>query len=495
MPFPDSRPAGKNRDGFPLNLSLHLFREVRPEFFRLLAGGLARLYVDALDALETEAARRSEGLEREEALALIEQVVERHPDLVPDPGDPIAAAKTIREKGLAVFDTLKRAGWLEEEENRSDYRHIVFFDASGTLLLHAIRKIALPEGAVFSDKLVHVCTTLANPDALADQPWAQVESCLAALEVGLNELRTMQKSIERHTRRQLAAATLKENLSVLFDQFAERIGRNCYAQLVHARLPAKLAEARRALDGLALADCLTAMQTEVMRREPSLSPENAMARVRLRLSDLGQLLDQVEPLADAIDRRTAEFTRRSHARSRYLQETTSENRATVQTFFEGLNRRFAGRRVAELDELADDIPALKLHEVRVFGGIESLYTPRLRRTAGEIEPLDDTDTRQQDRALAQLENTMRDSLTVGRANQFVAALPGETGEGVSSDRLLGEFVHNDEDMASLIACLLHARSADARYRVEVPRDQTDADRATFDTKLGYLVERFHLVKK
>lgn len=90
---------------------------------------------------------------------------------------------------------------------------------------------------------------------------------------------------------------------------------------------------------------------------------------------------------------------------------------------------------------------------------------------------------------------MRDSLTVGRANHFVAALPGEPGEAVASDRLLGEFVHNDEDMASLIACLLHARSADARYRVEVPRDRTDTDRATFDSKLGYRVERFTLVKQ
>lgn len=366
----------------------------------MLAGGLAGLYVDALDVLEREAAHRSHGLEREEALALLEQALEHHPDLAPDPGDALAAARTVREKALAVFDTLKRAGWLLEEENRADYRQIVFFEANGSEMLRALRRIALPEGAVFSDKLVHVCATLAHRELMAEQPWGQVESCVAALETGLNELRSMQKSIERHTRRQLAATTLKENYSLLFDQFAERIGRNCYAQLVHARLPAKLAEARRAVEELAQVDSLTAMQTEVMRREPAVAPELAMSRVRLRLDDLTQKLEQVEPLADAIDRRTAEFTRRSHARSRYLQETTSENRATVQTFFEGLNRRFAGRRVAELEELAGDVPAMKLHEVRVFGGLESLYTPRLRRAAGEIEPLDDTDSRQQDRALA-----------------------------------------------------------------------------------------------
>ncbi len=124
-----------------------LFREVRPEFFRVLSGGLARLYLDALDALEVEASRRSQGLDREDALGLIEQAVEAHAaewtesDTSPGgtPGGP-APVRTVREKALVVFDTLKRAGWLTEEENRSDYRQQVSFDAHGTVLLQALRK-------------------------------------------------------------------------------------------------------------------------------------------------------------------------------------------------------------------------------------------------------------------------------------------------------------------------------------------------------------------
>ncbi len=38
----------------------------------------------------------------------------------------------------------------------------------------------------------------------------------------------------------------------------------------------------------------------------------------LRLHELAELLEQVEPLADAIDRRAAEFARRSQARFRLL---------------------------------------------------------------------------------------------------------------------------------------------------------------------------------
>ena len=476
------------------SLSSSLFRELRPNFFGVLASPSARLYVDVLDSLEREAGQRTQGLDRDEALAIVEQVVEVHADLVVA-DEALAQVVTVREKARTVLDTLRHAGWVEEEQ-RTNWQRVVFFDPNGAELLRALRRIAFPEATVFSDKLVNVCTTLMNQDALAEQPWEQVESCVASLQAGLSELRTMEKSIQRHTRQQLAAGTLKENLALIFDQFAERIGRACYAQLVHARLPSRLAEAREVVEGrLNGADLQAKMQAEVMRREPSSTAESAMARVRLRLAELAELLDQVEPLADAIDRRTAEFTRRSQARFRYLQETTSENRARVQEFFETLNRHFAGRRVADIESSAAKLPSLLLHDVRLFGGLESLYTPRLRRAAGEIEPLEDSDERQQDRTLAQLEGTMRDSLTVSRANRFILALPGERGARLESHQLLHEFVHSDEDVADLIACLLHARSADAKYRVEVPREIADTDAGKLLPKLNYRIEQFTLVKK
>lgn len=481
-------------------LAAQLFREVRPDFFRVLAGPLAQLYVDVLDSLEREASQRNQGLDRAEALALVEQVVEQHGDLAGTDDELIAAATSNRERARAVLDTLRVSGWLQEEE-RSDWQRLVFFDPNGTVLLHALRRIAFPEAAVFSDKLVNVCATLSrggevNLDALQEDPWAQVETCVANLQAGLAELRCMQKSIERHTKQQLAATSLKENLALLYDQFAERIGRTCYAHLVHSRLPTKLSETHRALESLSgHVDLLTRMQSEVMRREPALSAEAAMSRVRLRINELEEMLQQIEPLADTIDRRTAEFARRSQARFRYLQETTSENRARVQTLFETLNQHFSGWRVTDIDALALEFPALALHDARILGGLGSLYTPRLRRAAGEIEPLEDDDPRYADRALAQLESNLRDSLTVSRANHFIAALPGESGTTWSSDELLRQHVHNDEDVADLIACLLHAQSADACFEVQVPRREAEADTGDFDAKLQYRIERFTLVKK
>jgi DNA repair exonuclease SbcCD ATPase subunit len=481
-------------------LSNAVFGEVRPDFFRVLAGPLARLYLDALEALEKEASQRPQGLGREEALALVEDVVVIHPEILGEPDESINRGGTNRDRARAILDTLRTAGWIQEEE-RTDWQRLVFFDPNGTILLHAIRKIAFPRAAVFSDKLVNVCLTLSrsgglNVDALADNPWGQIEACVANLQGGIAELRGMQKSIERHTKQQLNAETLRQNLEVLFDQFAERIGRACYTHLVHARLPSKLSEARRAIEELmGNAELLTKMQSEVLHRDPLLSPESAMVRVRLRLNELEEMLLQIEPLADAIDRRTAEFTRRSEARFRYLQETTSENRARVQRFFETINRHFAGRRVRELDNLGIEFPALLLHELRNMGGFESLYSPRLRRTVGEIEPLDELDPSQADRALAQLESNIRDSISVKRANDFVSRLPGERGSRWDSSDLLQQYVTNDEDITNVVACLLHARSSDASFQILVPRLDNDADIPEFDQKLQYRIERFILVKK
>lgn len=62
-------------------LSADLFREIRPEFLRLLGAKDAAVYLDAADEMESELALRAGALSREEALALVERVVERHGDV------------------------------------------------------------------------------------------------------------------------------------------------------------------------------------------------------------------------------------------------------------------------------------------------------------------------------------------------------------------------------------------------------------------------------
>jgi hypothetical protein len=479
-------------------LSQDLFREVRPDFFRVLSGVNAPVYADALDALEQESSQRHEGMDREDALSLVTEVLSRRPDfqLELEEGIDLAALATfsLRDKARYVLDYFTRASWVEAETG-ADWRRVIHFNPHGSTLLTAARKIARPDAAVFTDKLVSVCALLANPAELQRQPWEHLQTCWDNARQGLAELRAMRKSIERFIRRQLETETLGDNLGVVFDQYAEQVGRTCYAELVRSQLANRLAAAQEHLRGLLNdADLLHKMQAEVLRREPSLATSAAMSRVRVRLDELGRALDGVIPLADQIDNSTAEFTRRSLARFRYLQEVVGERRGQMKELFELVNRSFAdaGGRLSDLDDQIE-LPPLRLPETRLLAGRDSLYEPARRRTIEENAPLaGDVSEAQRENARRQMESALRDSLSVTRANHFISQLPGGKGSRISS----GEFpVRNEDDLADLIAVLLHAESAEARYRIESPRVAEEGAEVAHDRKATCEIERFFVIKK
>ncbi len=473
-------------------------RELRdPAFFRVLAGKNAPTYLDVLDALERESAERPEGMAREEAIELVAEVLSRHPDFRPDEDDELSATggDTLppRERARQVLDHLSRCRWLEEPPRR-DWRRTVHFDAHGATLMAALRKIAWPDAAVFTDKLLAVCAMLTDETELTLRPWQTVETCLANVKEGISELRSMQKSVQRLTRRQLEEDTLKGNLAVVFDEYSQQLSHACYGELVRARLPLRLPETVRRIgdrlvgDGGAMAD----MQTEVLRRNPTMSAETARAKVRNQLDDLASLLESVLPMADEIDRRTADFTRRSLSRFRYLQDVTGERRTEVRAFFEAVNRRIAGRKFSHAPELPA-LPALRLPEASLPAGRDSLYSPPVRRAPLEQEAFEDN-VDEADRAsgLRDMERALRESLSVQRANLFVAGLPGGKGARLPSSELP---VTGDAGFADLIALLLHSESAEARYRLEIDRATDESREPGLDPLPGCTVERFSLIKK
>ena len=473
-------------------------RELRdPAFFRVLAGKNAPTYLDVLDALERESAERPEGMAREEAIELVAEVLSRHPDFRPDEDDELSAAGgdslPPRERARQVLDHLSRCRWLEEPPRR-DWRRTVHFDAHGATLMAALRKIAWPDAAVFTDKLLAVCAMLADETELTLRPWQTVETCLANVKEGISELRSMQKSVQRLTRRQLEEDTLKGNLAVVFDEYSQQLSHACYGELVRARLPLRLPETVRRIgdrlvgDGGAMAD----MQTEMLRRNPAMSAETARAKVRNQLDDLAALLESVLPMADEIDRRTADFTRRSLSRFRYLQDVTGERRTEVRAFFEAVNRRIAGRKFSHAPELPA-LPALRLPEASLPAGRDSLYSPPVRRAPLEQEAFEDN-VDEADRAsgLRDMERALRESLSVQRANLFVAGLPGGKGARLPSSELP---VTGDAGFADLIALLLHSESAEARYRLEIDRATDESREPGLDPLPGCSVERFSLIKK
>ena len=472
-------------------LSFDLYREIRPEFLRLLGTSATPLYLDAADALERESALRAEPITRDEALALVERAIERHAHIELDD----AAGLSIRERARTVVERLCAAGWLKADD-RADYRRFIVVESSAVDLLEGLRKIARPGAAVFSDNLVSTCNQIANEDVLRVEPWQTIEACAKAVRQGLQELNSVAKSVERHTRLQLEAKSLRENLAVIFDEYSSNVGRGAYSELVRSRLPTRLPEAREALDKLQNDPELRQKMADELQRRDGSDPAAAMAQVRARMHDLSLALDRVVPLADEVDRRTADFTRKSLARFRYLQEVTGENRATAQAFFEKLNSHFAGRRVVDAETEISELPALLIADVKLLGGLESLRFPSLRAELGEVEPLDEElGLDVLDRTQRQLAATLRDSLTVARANRFAVAAFEQHGPRVISSKLL----RTDDDLADLIACLLHANAREAKYRVEIPRNPDDetGDHRVHDPVLGGTrqLERFHLIQR
>lgn len=476
-----------------MSFAQSLFEEAPPAFFRVLAGESAGVLVDILHSLEIALTDKPEGLEREAAIGLAEDVLERHP-LVAIQDDSPGEPPPQRDRARQAIDRLIATGWLEEQET-STYHRLITLEGNGALMLKTLRAIAWPGAAVFSDKFSGVCATLANPEVLANEPLTAIENSISQAEEGMAELRGMGRTIQRHTKRQLGADSLKENLAEVFDRFSERIGRACYAELVRARLHTRLGLARQRIEELFNEErLLEKMRAELMRRETSLTPESAMAQVTARLDQLGALLGAVAPLVERVDQRAAEFARRSLARFRYLQESGGERRAKVQAFFEALNRRFAGMRVADADErLVGSLPALRLQEVRVFGGLDSLARPRRSLPPAAIEPLAaEPDAAARQAGLEGFAQHWRQSLTVARANRFVASLPGGPGARWPVADLP---VQDEEGLADLIACLLHSRSRQAGYRVETDRLTEDCDTPAWSTLGGHEIESLILVKK
>lgn len=476
-------------------LSSALFRETRGAgFFRVLAGKNAPFYVDVLDALEAEAADRPDGIAREEAVAIIAETLERHPGFEFDEEEVGMAPADLRERARLLLEHLLKCHWLEEPPRR-DWRRKIHFDAHGATLLAALRKIAWPDAAVFTDKLTGVCAMLADEAELAERPWQTVENCLSSVREGINELRSMQKSVQRFTRKQLEEETLQGNLSVVFDDYSEQMSRSCYAALVRARLPMRLPDAVRRIterlsdDPATLAD----MQTEVLRRHPDLSAESARARVAAALEELIDQLERVLPMADEIDRRTADFTRRSLARFRYLQDVTGERRTELKAFFETANRLLAGRKLQRVNATLPDLPDLLLPAVKLPAGLDSLYSPPSRRPPLEQDAFDDAvSDGDRESGLHDMQRTIRESLSVARANRFIQALPGGKGERIESRDLDLENTHSPTD---LIALLLHAEAPEARYRLDVRRVADESVPPPADELHQLRVERFAIIKK
>jgi hypothetical protein len=89
-----------------------------------------------------------------------------------------------------------------------------------------------------------------------------------------------------------------------------------------------------------------------------------------------------------------------------------------------------------------------------------------------------------------MEASLRESLTVVRANRFIESMNFE--KVISSADMP---LHNEDDLSDLIAVLLHSEAGDAHYKVRASREKMEADTIPTDSKIGYQIERFEVEKK
>ena len=477
-----------------ISLGSQLFDEVGSEFFRVLSSRSAPLLVDLIEVLESALESSPDGIPMDEAVVLAREVVERRPLLALEDttnGGEDGLVNSPTDLPRALVRRLLEAGWLGKPR-RNDFREYVFLDPNAKIMVGALKRLARPGDAVFTDPLEMVAKALTSADGFQENPWGVLQACLTSVAKGVEDLEQMGKMVARLTRRQVETESVGENLTRVFEEFSKKFAQTCYRELIRTRLHTRLPELLTRLEALAEDEStLLRMREELLRRQPELSPTEAARMVRRDLDRLRDQLSAVPPLADRVDQHTAEFARRSLARFRYLQEIGTRRREALQTYFELVKTAAHSRRLVDVEDVFA-FPALQITGVRFFAGVDSLFSPRRQRGAVRPQPIDGSASAEEtDAALAEIQRNLRDSLSVHRANRFVDQLPGGRGTRYPVPALR---LRTMDDLEDVIAMLLHAGSRDARYQVIVPRVENDGHAPHFYELLGYRIEAFELEK-
>lgn len=471
-------------------LGSRLFAELDAGFFRILTGPNARLYVDALDALEREMPSRGDALDHAEALAIIDSCLEnRHLEPEDDTEPPDQA-----QSSSIIYRRLLAAGWLDEEKH-SDYRRTVFLDPAAQTLLEAFRTIISQSVASFTGRLRLVCDRLAElraPHSRMELIWEELKACLAQTRSGLRELRLIRKQVERYAQRQLKAVTITEALDLIYNEFSQLITQRCYRELIHARLPERLREAMAGLAELEQDDlALQRMREDFLRTEPETDAGRAMAEIVNTIETLSFALGDVEPTADRVDTSTADFARRSRSRIRYIQDVGSARRQQVKTIFDYVREHLPSTRLADLEDKLQ-FPALQIADIGLLG-TSSLrarreQTPKAQRRHVVAE-LTDAD---REESLREMQRNLRNALRLDRANHFVDRHHLEPGQRLRSGEMK---IQSEDDILDVISCLVFAPAGGANYRLTTDRHAEPSAPVGFDPKAGFDIERFEIERK
>jgi hypothetical protein len=479
---------GQCQDVMPY-LGSSLFAEIPTNFFGILTGPNARLYLDVVDAIEREMPSRGDAMEWAEVIEIIDGVLAAGVVLEAE-GDEVAVES--EQPSSRVLRRLVATRWMEEEK-RSDYRRVLFLEPSAQLVLEALRTIVSQSVASFTGKLRLVCDRLAAlrfDHSRMELIWEELKSCLTETRSGLRELRNIRKQVERYASRQLRTATLAEALDIIYNEFSTLITQQCYRELIHARLPERLREALEGLTALERDDLALQRLSEDYIRTNN-EPGRAAPKILRTIGELSQALGDVEPTADRVDTSTADFARRSRSRIRYIQDVGSSRRQQIKTIFDFVREHLEGVRFSDLEERLT-LPPLRMIDAGLLG-TSSLARPRRAGAAAMRHqvalPLSDDE---REESLREMEKNMRNSLRLDRANRFVEQLQLMSGESMISDRMS---IHTEDDLLDVISCLVFAPAGGAAYRLRTNRELHPSDPVLMDRKGEFFIERFEVEKK
>lgn len=482
-------------------LGTHLFAEIAPRFFGLLASANARLYLDVMDLLDREMPRRGGAFDRSEVLEIVDVILSRSnspfqreaDEELPDSDTPTAEASE-NSQAAQIVRRLIDAGWLEEER-RADYQRTIFIEPAAQTLLEALRSILSQNVASFTGKLRLVCDMLAQlrePQHRQTLIWEQLVAAVGDTRAGLRELRLIRRQVERYAQRQLTAGTITEALDLIYNEFSQFITQRCYRELIHARLPERLREALAGVSELERDDeAIERLRDQYLRSHSEATAAEAVAAIRATLEELPAMLGDVEPTADRVDLGASEFARRSRARIRYIQDVGSSRRQQIKTLFDYVRDHLGESRLSDLDERIT-LPALRIVDHGLLG------TASLARTRRPVEPgerqsvIEALSERDREMSLREMERNMRNALRLDRANKFVERMELEAGERVHSRDL---DVPTEDDLLDVISALVFASSGGANYTLETLRTRTPTAPVEYDAKAGFHIERFELEKK
>ena len=450
-------------------LSEALSRVVPRGFFAPLARPeRAGFFIDCIDRLERESAAQAGELGRREALQLISETLTEHGD-IDWTQDTDAALADARARANAIFNRLLAARWLDERDLGIDDRRVIV-EPTVRWLLDALRKMSATTSAElhsFADTLRGICDELADSKRFdpAVQSGEQMVARLGDLSrragTSTNQLNHVYLVLRQFIDRQAGASTGRENLRLVFDEFAVGQHQVCHDELFTRGLFHRLGEARQTVQDFRWSAAFKEQLSAGLAQREPIEITEAQERVGGLLGSLEEVLGSIAFMAREVDGRIAHFHRVSYERYSYLNDRSGLHAETIKQVFEKVEALADGRSLLTTRPL--DLPALRVPQVETFHGVESLYSPRQRRTPvkmlGRLRAIRAGDLD----AIERLRRRYNESLSAMRGARFVRKHLPDVGASIASNefRTVGR-----DDVLDLISTLVHRRYGPVRWRIQ-----------------------------